>query len=87
MLGLSYENDHEAQESSEIEADDDNNVKETVEQIKHLETIAVFDNIAETKSKPEDDIEYTRDISDTLGVTHKAHSSLDMRVTMLTSWD
>ena len=61
MLGLSNENDHEAQESSEIEADDDNNVKETVEQIKHLETIAVFDNTAETKSQPEDDIESTRD--------------------------
>ena len=60
-MDLSNENEHKAQESSEIEEDNENSVKEPVEQIKHIETIEVFANTSEPKAEPEDDLESTRD--------------------------
>ena len=60
-MDLSNENEHKAQENSEIEKDNENSVKESGEQIKHIETIEVFDTTSEPKAEPEDDLESTRD--------------------------
>ena len=60
-MDLSNEKEHKAQENSEIEKDNENSVKEPVEQIKHIGTIEVFDNTSEPKAEPEDDLESTRD--------------------------
>ena len=61
VSGLSNKDEHTAQENSEVEADHENNVKETVEQIKYLETMKVFDVKAKPKSEPEEHIESIRD--------------------------
>ena len=55
VSGLSNKDDHTAPENSEVETDLENNVIETVEEIKYHETMKVFDDSSKTKSELEEE--------------------------------
>ena len=55
--GLSNKDAYTAQENSKVEADHKNNVIETVEEIKYLETMKVFDESSKTKAEPTEQLE------------------------------
>ena len=57
VSGLSNKDDHTAPENSEVETDLENNIIETVEEIKYLETMKVFDESSKTKAEPTKQLE------------------------------